>query len=172
MWTIGLALLAGRSEKGAWKKMLNAPLFAVILGSLFAVFRWDRFVPGPVASGMDMLGVTSVPMALLLIGATIYDYFTPRFSASSLRVISMACLVRLGLVPLLFIALVQWLPCSLELKRVLVLQAGMPTAVFPIVVTRHYGGDIPTALRAVLGTSLVSLVTMPLWIGWGLSLLP
>ena len=33
---------------------------------------------------------------------------------------------------------------------------------------RHYGGDPPTAMRVVIGTSVVGLVTIPLWIRFGL----
>ncbi|MCE2828062.1 MAG: AEC family transporter, partial [Verrucomicrobium sp.] len=56
-----------------------------------------------------------------------------------------------------------------ELKRVLVVQAAMPAGVFPIVLSRLYGGDPATAVRIVAGTTLLSLVTIPLWIRWGLS---
>jgi hypothetical protein len=51
---------------------------------------------------------------------------------------------------------------------VIVLEAAMPAAVFPIVMARHYGGDAATALRVVFSTSLVSLLTIPLWIRFGL----
>ena len=44
----------------------------------------------------------------------------------------------------------------------------MPAAIFPIVVTRVHHGDMPTALQVVLGTSIIGLITIPLWIGFGL----
>jgi len=40
--------------------------------------------------------------------------------------------------------------------------------VFPIVMSRHYRGDPPTALRVVLGTSVAGLLTIPVWIRFGL----
>ena len=40
----------------------------------------------------------------------------------------------------------------------------------PVLLARLYNGDAGTALRAVLGTSLVSLVTIPLWISAGMAL--
>jgi predicted permease len=73
------------------------------------------------------------------------------------------------LLPLSFLVVAKHLPASAELKHVLVLQAAMPSAVFPIVMARHFGGDPPTALRVVLSTSLVGLVTIPLWVRFGLS---
>lgn len=44
----------------------------------------------------------------------------------------------------------------------------MPAAIFPIVVTKVHHGDMPTALRVVLGTSIIGLITTPLRIGFGL----
>ena len=81
--------------------------------------------------------------------------------------VAVASLVRLGIMPVLFLLLAKFLPCSLELKRVIVLQGAMSSAVLPIVLTKHYGGDARTALQVALGTSLVGLVTIPLWIRLG-----
>ena len=46
----------------------------------------------------------------------------------------------------------------------------MPAAVFPIVLARHYAGDPATAVRVVIGTSLLGFLTMPLWLRLGLRL--
>jgi predicted permease len=43
----------------------------------------------------------------------------------------------------------------------------MPSAVLPIVISKHYGGDARIALQIALGTSLLGLVTIPLWIHFG-----
>ncbi len=79
-----------------------------------------------------------------------------------------AVILRMAILPLLFLVFARVLPASTELKRVMVLEAAMPAAVFPIVMARHYGGDAATALRVVISTSVVSLVTIPLWIRFGL----
>ena len=49
----------------------------------------------------------------------------------------------------------------------MVVMAAMPSGTFPIVMARHYGGDQAVALRVAISTSLVSLVTIPLWITAG-----
>jgi predicted permease len=78
-----------------------------------------------------------------------------------------AIAVRLVIMPLLFALLARYLPCSLELKRVIVVQGAMSSAVLPVALTKHYGGDARTAVQAVLATSVVGLATIPLWIRWG-----
>ena len=57
------------------------------------------------------------------------------------------------------------------MKRILVVQAGMPSAVFTIVLARHYGGHAATAVQIVLATTLVSLISTPLMIAFGMKVL-
>ena len=89
--------------------------------------------------------------------------------ARAAGVLFWSALFRLGIIPALMLGLVRWLPCSVEVKRVIVVQAAMPAGVFPIVLSRLYGGDPATAVRIVAGTTILSLVTIPLWIRWGMA---
>jgi predicted permease len=107
-------------------------------------------------------------MALILIGAIMADYLGEFHSAHGWRVIGSSVVLRIGMLPVLFLLVARYLPATVELKRVLVLEAAMPAAVFPIVLAKHYGGDSATAMRVVLGTTVVSFVTIPLWIRFGM----
>jgi predicted permease len=107
-------------------------------------------------------------MALILIGAVIADHLHEFHSAHGWRVIGASVLLRIGILPLIFLLVTKYLPATVELKRVLVLEAAMPAAVFPIILAKHYDGDPPTAVRVVLGTTVVSLATIPLWIRFGM----
>jgi predicted permease len=42
----------------------------------------------------------------------------------------------------------------------------MPSAVFSIMIARHYGGHAPTAVQCVIATTLVSIITTPFVITW------
>ena len=75
----------------------------------------------------------------------------------------LAIAVRMLLLPLAIL----WLSTttgSLELKQVLLVQAAMPAATFPIVMTRLYEQDIETAWTVVVGTSFLAILTIPLWL--------
>jgi predicted permease len=174
MWTLGIAVLTGSGFSGGWKKILNAPLAALLLALVFNFWGKILAPPPPVVFGEKLilpavhwLGQSAIPMALLIIGAIVADHLEDARGGQTARVFGMAALVRLGVMPILFLLLAKLLPCSLELKRVLVLQGAMPSAVMPIVLTKHYGGDARTALRVALGTSLLGLITIPLWIHFG-----
>jgi predicted permease len=54
------------------------------------------------------------------------------------------------------------------LRSVLVLQGAMPSAMMPIVICRIYKADSRFSIQIILLTTLISLLTIPLWIRFGL----
>ena len=66
------------------------------------------------------------------------------------------------------IALAKWLPgSSIELQQVLLVQAAMPSAIFPVLIARLYGGNPVVATQVAIVTTLVSLGTIPIWLRAG-----
>ena len=96
------------------------------------------------------------------------DHLGEFHSANGWRVIALAVLLRIGVLPVLFLLLAKHVPMTVEHQRVLVIEAAMPAAVFPVVLAKLYGGDPATAVRVVLATAAVSLVTIPLWLKYGM----
>jgi predicted permease len=168
LWTLGVMVISGSSLGRNWRKLINGPLIAILFAIGLNAIGWDAHVPGTAATILHWLGQCAVPLSLVLIGAIMADHLKEFHSASGWRVISAAVLLRIGLLPLLLLLAARFIPVTIELKRVLVLEAAMPAAVFPIVMSRLYNGDPPTAVRVVLATSVVSLLTIPLWIHFGL----
>lgn len=118
-------------------------------------------------TAVHWLGQSAIPLALLIIGAVVADHLPEMRGGRCVRVMAMSVVVRLLVMPLFFVLLARYLSCSTELRRVIVVQGAMSSAVLPIALTKHYGGDTRTALQVVLSTSLAGLVTIPLWIQWG-----
>jgi predicted permease len=167
LWTLG-GLVLGERGGSLWKRIFTPPVFAILFALGLNFVGGRSLVPDFLATGFKYLGDCAIPMGLLLTGAIVADHLSEFHSESGWRVMGVACLSRLLVLPLAFLLLAKFLPVSLELKRVLVLQAAMPAAVFAIIMARHYKGDTPTALRVVVATSVVSFVTIPLWIRWGM----
>lgn len=174
MWTVGMIVIAGRLGRHWWRHVLNAPSVAIVLALLFNFARAQRYLPDFLTRAVELLGQAGIPMSLILVGATIANEIhqrRPGRAVDGVKITAWSLALRLGLLPAAMIALAVFLPVSIELKRVLVVQAAMPSATFPIVMARHHGGDAGVALRVALSTSLVSLLTIPLWIRAGLYLL-
>ncbi len=174
MWTLGVLVLTGGGRGGGWKQFLNAPLVALLLALVLNFLGTMFTLPTPMAvtgkmvlTAIHWLGQSAIPLALLLIGAIVADHLDEARGGKAVRVVAVASLVRMAILPVFFMLLAKYLPCSIELKRVLVLQGAMPSAVLPIVISKHYGGDAHIAIQVALGTSVIGLVTIPLWIHFG-----
>ena len=185
MWTIGVAVIGGAVGWSGLRRVVNAPSIAVV-GALTLHFAGVTQLIEPVGSAVAMLGVCAVPIALLLVGATLVEAFsgqddeadaqdgvaqakTPGRLRGHAATVGVACVLRLGLIPAAFVALAWLLPSVAggevtQIQRVLLLHAAMPAAIFPVVLARHYGGDPATAARVAVSTSAVSLLTMPAWL--------
>jgi predicted permease len=162
MWTLGVALMPKGHSQGDWKKiLLSPPIISVALGIAFNALGAGHWVPQAVMSAWHMLGVCAVPVGLIVTGAVLADYMEPRMLRSGWDTILLALVVRLGILPSMILAAGLFLPVDLPLRTVLVVQSAMPSAVFPIVLAKMHGGDMPTALRIVLSTSLAGLITIP-----------
>jgi predicted permease len=168
VWTVILLLLTGGRSAGRWHQILNPPLIAIVLSLGLNFAGVSGHIPAAPATAMHLLGQCAFPLALLLVGATIADHLGELRSGEGWWRVAPAMLLRLAILPAGIVVLAKYLPASAELKRVLLIEAAMPSAMLPVILARHYGGDPGTALRIVLGTSLVSLATTPLWIRFGL----
>ena len=164
-WLCAVGLMTGLGS-APWKLALNPPVIAILLSLALNFSGLHQFVPEVIHNFFGMVGACAVPLAGLLFGGAITDLWGQEKLNWGIAIASP--ILRLFIVPLAFIAAAYWLPLSIELKRILVVQAAMPSAVFNIMIARHYGGHAPTAVQVVLSTTIVSLATTPLVISWGL----
>ena len=171
VWTLGLMTLTGRSSLlTSLKQALTPPLIAVVFS--FIVNLWTEGEPLPlgVSRVIHMIGQATIPMALLLVGATIYDYAPTMRDSHPVVPVIVGVVLRLLVIPLIFLGMAVFLPMPRDLKTVLCIQAGMPSAVFPIILVKRYGGDPQLAIRIIVATSLLCLFTMPAWVSLALGL--
>ena len=168
LWSAGLLLISGRSPEHPLRRILNVPVIAIATAIALDFAGGRAWLPAWVLSAIHGTGAAAIPMGLILTGATFCDQAGNVSMRGSARDSIGACLLRLGVLPLVMLAAARWLPCPLELRRVMLIQAAMPCAVIPVILAKHYGGDPAMALRIVLCTSAASLLTIPWWIQLGM----
>ncbi len=167
LWSVGLLVLTGASPREGWKKLVTPMLIILVLAVVINVTGMAPHVPGFIGSMAHSLGVCAVPIGVLMTGVNLADYLDRPSTLLHRNVAVAACVVRLGIMPVLMLCFARVLPCSVELKRVLVVEAAMPAAVFPIIMARYYGGQPLTAVQVVLSTTAAGLIACPLWIRAG-----
>ena len=164
LWSVGVWLLAG---EGSWRRAFNIPFFA-ILGALgLNLLQAGSWLPGFVLESLRFLGQAALPLSLLLTGVSLADAVAGGGLNQQIGTTIAGCIVKLGILPPLIILAAKWLPCSVELKQVLVVQAAMPCAMVPVILARYYQGDSGTAVRIVLASTVLGLFTIPLWLRVG-----
>ena len=175
MWTIAVAALSKDAVKESIRQLRAPAMIGVYIALLFNYLPWSNQLPECIETSMTWLNQSMIPLSLLLVGGIMYDEFNVRDSAftfwNSFKLINSTILIRLVLVPILFILWAKYLTSSVDLQRILIVQAAMPSAIMCLVWSRQFNGDPPTALRCVIVTNLLSILTTLFWIPLGLQFL-
>lgn len=169
VWTGGVLVVTGLSPLAGWRKLINAPVIALLVALAVNLSGTGPHVPAAVMTLVHALAVCAIPLGLVLSGASLQPHLDDPKQLVNPRVTLSAWLLRLGVLPFVYLLAARWLPASVELKRVLVVQAAMPSAVISIIVARVYGGQPLVAVQIILGTTALALFTIPCWIRFGLA---
>lgn len=175
IWTVGVMMMSGE-KKVPWRRLVNGPVIAVLLGLTLVSLNLESRFPHPpmgveilthgVRTCITWLGAGAFPAAILVIGAVMFDLVLKE--KPSLKVVLGGCLTRLVILPALMLTVAKFLPMPLEMKKVLIVQAAMPSAMTPIMLARLYGGRPAVAVQVVVATTLGSLITLPWLISMGM----
>jgi len=169
LWTVGIALMAGGGLREGRKHLFNPVVVSIILAVAVNLAGFGGEVPAFAMKTITALGACAIPLGLVVIGAVTSEHIERPGDLLNARVIAMSSLVRLGLLPFLFLLLAKFLPIGVELKQVLVVQAAMPAAVFPMVMAKHYNGHPLTAAQVVAATTAIAIFLIPVWLKAGLA---
>ena len=168
LWTGGILVVTGLSPGEGWRKLVNAPVISLVVALIANLSGLAAHVPTAVMSLVHGLALCAIPLGLIMTGVSLQPHLNDPRQLVNTRVTLMAWLLRLGVLPWVFLLAARFVPCPVELKRVLVVQAAMPSAVISIIIARVYGGQPLVAVQIILGTTALALFTIPFWIRFGL----
>jgi malate permease and related proteins len=174
MWILGVMVMSGKFHS-PWKRLANPIVLSILLGMGISFTGADQLLPNavlaPLKGTLDMLGRVSFPLGILMFGVTLADTMKIPDWFRDWKVPLGACLLRLGLFPIGMLLFAKWISPGTAYNQVMAVQAAMPSAVFPLVLARMHGGDEAVAARAILATTIVSVVTVPFVLPWALKFL-
>lgn len=170
IWIVGVMILAGRSWREGCRQLLSPPVLALFVAVGVNLSGLGAHLPALLLNVVHPLSACAIPMGLILSGATMAEHFFGRpGELFEIRTALAAVVMRLGVMTGLLLLLARYGPFTADLRHVILVQAAMPAGFLPIVLVKHYGGHLLTAVRIVLATVIVSVVLTPLWLRLGLA---
>lgn len=169
LFTLGLALLKSAanssqglafSKKDSLKGLLDPCMIAVIIGLVF--FLCNFTLPDVIGAPIEMLGSATIPLAMFIVGTQLASINIRELLKS--KQVYLTCFLKLIVVPAVALLLVKLLiGTSSVLATVIVIEAAMPTAMSAVIFTRQYKGDVDFATKGVLLSTLLCIITVPIF---------
>jgi predicted permease len=155
--TLGVFIAAGANLKPshAIKQIFLLPNIYAIIGALLIKYL---AIPLPVffIEPLNMLGESSIPVSIILLGIQISRTKIPKQSYK----IFLATGLRLLFGPMIAIFLTQIISFSDLMQKVLILQTSMPTAIYALIFATKFDAKPEFVSSVILTSTIASAVTL------------
>lgn len=164
-WSFGIQLLTKDVQsKFDFKKMINAPFLSLLLSLILVATKWHRSIPVPIIQGTELIGMCTLPTALLSLGAILAGC-TIGYGKSSARFLGEVIIAKLIIMPAMVIIFLSIFHLPKLTALLFIIEASMPAAINLSVVSFYYNAKCDLISQGVLITHLFGLVTIPLFLG-------
>ncbi len=159
MWSAGLSLFTKTDAKSAVRRLVTHPCnIAVAAG--FVVLLIPGGLPDFLSMAVTSVGNCATAVSMLIIGGFLAEIDMKTVLSKEALLFSA---VRLLLIPLVVLGLTSLLHVDRLLSGALVLLAAMPAGSTTAILAAKYGGDAPFASKIIFVSTLLSLLTLPLF---------
>lgn len=163
VWSFAVFLMSGNKSDLRLGVLTRGPLLAVIVSMALVWAGVYQYVAlPPIMRTAEMIGAVATPLSLVLCGCSIWDIVQK--AAWNPKVMSAGVIARLILIPMAILLLAWALPVDPLIKRIMVIQSAIPSAVVAVMLARRFGGDPELSMQVVLTTTVASVLTLPIWL--------
>ena len=176
IWSWGVMLMrkdGGVDGKEAgdrrWKMLFNPGTAGIALG--LPLFLMSARLPAVIAGPVHHLANLNTPLAMVAIGYSLVGARLGRvvrlgsfYAASALRLVASPLLLIAAMFPFR-----RWLDADMMLA--MVIAASAPVAALVSIFASKFGRDVDVGVASVSGTTLVSILTMPVVIAFAMAVL-
>lgn len=151
--------LCGKTILKICKNIITNPIIlGIAAGVPFALL--DISLPTVLDRAVDSIGSITTPLALIVIGAT----FNFKFARAKLKPSVIAAILKLFIFPLLILPVAVALGIRDSALVAVLIMAGSPTTVSAVIMAKGMGGDGVLTSNTVILSTLLSSVSISLWI--------
>ena len=142
------------------RKVFSAPLVATIVS--LVIFIAHIPVPEIIKNVISTTASATMPLSMLVVGASLGSIsFAEAFKDKD---VYLTGLLRLVAVPVIVYLVLKLIPMDAVLLNSAVLIAASPCAIVCTVLSVQYGRDYVFASKSVLLTTVLSMLTIPVWV--------
>ena len=161
-WTVGVRVFDKKAFQP--KVLATSPvLYSVAIGLLMFLFQWR--LPALIDGVTEMVAAVATPLSMMVVGAILAE--SPAGAILKDRTAVLSAAARLILIPLLALGTCTLVGIRGEMRMILVLISGMPSATNTVLLSLVFHGDEELGSRMVV---LSTLLYLPVVIGWMLIL--
>lgn len=163
LWSIGKYLITGGSGEFRWRELLTPPLIVNLIAISIVLLGVHEYIPDVAIRGIEFLGGAAVPVATLVLGATL-GHIGFRIG-DILRCGIPAIVTKLLVMPVATITILYvggWMESNPLLTRFLVVESAVPPAAGLILQVRTYGGERDLVGGIMLVSYIACIVTIPI----------
>lgn len=159
LWTAGLACYVPVNKKNVVKTALTHPcIISVILGILLLIFPIT--LPTFLTDTITSFSKAMTPMTMLLIGCILAEAdMKTLVTKDTVRI----CFTRLIAMPACVFVGVKLVGLPTLMASVCVILIAMPVATTTAILADRYDGDAEFATKLVVLSTILSLITIPVW---------
>ena len=163
MYTVGIYLISGDKSKMSFKKAIfNPVLISFVLGILLNVLNVEKHLP-QVMTFSDHFKNIVTPISMTILGMKMGSIkFTSLFTSKRTYFISV---IKLLVAPVIFVGTVclvdLWVGVGSAMAYALLISFGTPVAGLSSTFADAYDGDIEGASAYTLGSTALSVATLP-----------
>jgi hypothetical protein len=155
-------MLARHGEVGLWRELVRNPLILATLAGLIGNVAGVA-LPAPLAQFLGRLGEAAIALGLLAVGAALKLHGREALGVG--RVGSAWFLaVKLLALPLVAWATSRWFGIGGLYRDVVLVFSALPTASSAYILAVRMGGDGPSTAWLVSTSTVLAMLTLPLWL--------
>lgn len=159
VYTYGVYVLQGKEgkiQKIQWKMLLNPGIIATVIAIL--IYLTDFSLPYIVGSSIDMIGNTTSPLSMMIIGASFANIdFKTVFTNKKLLLFS---LIKLVIIPVAGLFVIHYFIDNTVIQGVCLIMLATPVASMVVMLANEYGGDTKLGSAGIAVTSVLSVFTL------------
>jgi predicted permease len=165
IWSVGsFFIFRQKGQKFQLRSIFNSPVIGASAAILFVYLKLSHFLPEIILGPMRMVGNTSFVLSMIILGGWLAQVRV-KSAYKNLLCIGWLSVIKLIIMPLIFFVFIVKFQIFSLIGLFILMQAAMPSATSLPIIASLRGGDSEYVSQGVFLTHLLSIFTIPLWVG-------